>query len=139
MWDADSPEPEMAADEEVVVRMNSAAIWLEAPWLGGRPRYVVAIMLESSSTWPRSRAVQNEVGTIHRQCDRRPSPRDIRTADRSLPQARAVLAQLRKMADEIGADAGPAATMQVRAPSTGVVESPRNWRTASTARLNPCV
>ena len=61
--DADSPEPEMADDEEVVVRMNSAAIWLEAPWLGGRPRYVVAIMLESSSTWPRSRAVQNEVGT----------------------------------------------------------------------------
>ena len=34
--------------------------------------------------------------------------------------------QLRKIAVEIGADAGPAATMQVRAPSTGLDESPRS-------------
>ncbi len=66
--DADSAQSELAddeddeEDEDVIVRMNSAAIWLEAPWLGGRPRFVVAIMLESSSTWTRSRALQNEVG-----------------------------------------------------------------------------
>ncbi len=48
--------------EEIIVRMNSAAIWLEAPWLGGRPRFIVSIMIETPSSWVRSRSLQNEIG-----------------------------------------------------------------------------
>ncbi len=48
--------------EDEVVRMNSAAIWLEAPWLDGRPRYVIAIMQESGLGWSRSRALQDRIG-----------------------------------------------------------------------------
>ena len=48
--------------EEIIVRMNSAAIWLEAPWLGGRPRFIVSIMIETRSSWVRSRSLQNEIG-----------------------------------------------------------------------------
>ena len=66
--DSDGDELELEADpsddEEQIVRMNSAAIWLDAPWLGGRPRYVIAIMQESELSWSRSRTLQNELGAI---------------------------------------------------------------------------
>ena len=58
------PEADPGDDNDQIVRMNSAAIWLEAPWLGGRPRFVIAIMQESRFTWSQSRALQNELGAI---------------------------------------------------------------------------
>jgi len=59
-----APEAAQSDDEEQIVRMNSAAIWLESPWLGGGPRFVIAVMQESRLTWSRSRALQNELGAI---------------------------------------------------------------------------
>ncbi|MCY3567425.1 MAG: hypothetical protein OXH38_02265 [Chloroflexi bacterium] len=58
------PDTDKEQDDEQIVRMNSAAIWLDAPWLGGRPQFVIAIMQESRLTWSRSRALQNELGAI---------------------------------------------------------------------------
>ena len=58
------PEADPGDDKEQTVRMNSAAIWLDAPWLGGRPRFVITIMQESRLTWSRSRALQNDLGAI---------------------------------------------------------------------------
>ncbi len=47
-----------------IVRMNSAAIWLEPPWLGGQPRYVIAIMQEAERAWGESRVFQDRIGGI---------------------------------------------------------------------------
>ena len=67
--DAEEPEAEtplvsQAGEDRVLVRMNSAAIWLAAPWQGGQPRYVVTIMQESFLTWSGSRQFQNQLGAI---------------------------------------------------------------------------
>ena len=67
--DAEAPEAEtplvsQAGEDRVLVRMNSAAIWLAAPWQGGQPRYVVTIMQESFLTWSGSRQFQNQLGAI---------------------------------------------------------------------------
>ncbi len=48
----------------LIVRMNSVAIWLDAPWHGSRPRYVVAIMQETQLDWADSRAFQNRIGDM---------------------------------------------------------------------------
>lgn len=45
-----------------VVRMNSAAILLNAPWSGSEPRFVIAIMQETQLGWSASRTLQNEIG-----------------------------------------------------------------------------
>lgn len=49
-------------DDGPVIRMNSAAIWLNAPWSGSEPRFVIAIMQETQLGWSASRALQNEIG-----------------------------------------------------------------------------
>ena len=49
-------------EDRPVVRMNSAAIWLSAPWQGRQPRYVVTIMQESFLSWTKSIQFQNQLG-----------------------------------------------------------------------------
>jgi len=61
---ADTPLKQLASRDRVLVRMNSAAIWLAAPWQGSQPRYVVAIMQESFYTWVGSRRLQDYIGAI---------------------------------------------------------------------------
>ncbi|MDE2966088.1 MAG: hypothetical protein OXS30_01190 [Chloroflexota bacterium] len=60
----DTPLKQRAGEDRAIVRMNSVAIWLSAPWQGGQPRYVVAIMQESFLSWPGSRNFQNQIGAI---------------------------------------------------------------------------
>ncbi len=62
--EGETPLKSQASDQRVLVRMNSAAIWLAAPWEGGQPRYVVTIMQESFLTWGSSRQFQNQIGAI---------------------------------------------------------------------------
>lgn len=62
--EAATPLKQLASKNRVLVRMNSAAIWLAAPWQGSQPRYVVAIMQESFFTWVGSRKFQNHIGAI---------------------------------------------------------------------------
>ncbi len=52
------------AEDGPMIRMNSAAIWLDAPWQGSEPRFVIAIMQETQVRWARSRALQNQIGAI---------------------------------------------------------------------------
>ena len=54
----------LPSEQRPTVRMNSAAIWLGPPWRGSQPRYVIAIMQESSLSWSGSRALQNRIGEI---------------------------------------------------------------------------
>ncbi len=60
----ETPLVTQVGDERVLIRMNSAAIWLAAPWQGSQPRYVVTIMQESFLSWASSRRFQNELGEI---------------------------------------------------------------------------
>ena len=62
--EGDTPLKQLASRDRVLVRMNSAAIWLAAPWQGSQPRYVVAIMQESFYTWVGSRKFQDFIGAI---------------------------------------------------------------------------
>lgn len=62
--EGETPLMSQASEQRVLVRMNSAAIWLAAPWQGGQPRYVVTIMQESFLTWGSSRQFQNQIGAI---------------------------------------------------------------------------
>lgn len=62
--EGETPLKAQASDKRILVRMNSAAIWLAAPWQGGQPRYVVTIMQESFLTWSSSRQFQNAIGAI---------------------------------------------------------------------------
>ena len=48
----------------VLLRMNSAAIWLSEPWRGGEARYVVAIMLEGYGSWHEAERLHEEVGEL---------------------------------------------------------------------------
>ena len=60
----DTPLQPRTGEERAIVRMNSAAIWLAAPWQGGQPRYVVTIMQESFLSWAGSRDLQNRIGEV---------------------------------------------------------------------------
>ncbi len=62
--EVETPLESEASLERKLVRMNSAAIWLEPPWRGGRPRYTIAIMQESYSSWAESRVRQDQFGSI---------------------------------------------------------------------------
>lgn len=62
--EGDTPLKQLASRDRVLVRMNSAAIWLTAPSQGSQPRYVVAIMQESFYTWVGSRKLQDFIGAI---------------------------------------------------------------------------
>ena len=59
-----TPLKQLAGKNRMVVRMNSAAIWLAPAWQGSQPRYVVAIMQESFFTWVGSRRFQDDIGAI---------------------------------------------------------------------------
>ena len=61
---SDTPLTSLANKKRAVVRMNSAAIWLEPPSRGSEPRYVVTLMQESFISWSGSRALQNQLGEI---------------------------------------------------------------------------
>ena len=60
----DTPLRSEATMSNLVVRMNSAAIWLAPPWQGSEPRYVVSIMMESFLSWTKSRHFQDQLGDI---------------------------------------------------------------------------
>jgi hypothetical protein len=62
--DGQTPLISQARGNLMIVRMNSAAIWLAAPWQGSQARYVVVIMQESFLTWKSSREFQNQLGEI---------------------------------------------------------------------------
>ena len=60
----DTPLAAMALQGRVLVRMNSAAIWLAEPWTGGEPRYVVVIMLEGFVSWYEAETLQEQLGAV---------------------------------------------------------------------------
>ena len=60
----DTPLKSKASNAQVLLRMNSAAIWLAPPWLSSEPQYVVTIMQESFIGWSGSRKLQNQIGEI---------------------------------------------------------------------------
>lgn len=62
--EGETPLRSQSNEDRVIIRMNSAAIWLSAPWQGGQPRYVVTIMQESFLSWTSSRKFQNQIGEI---------------------------------------------------------------------------
>ncbi len=60
----DTPLGDDAFRGRVLVRLNSAAIWLSEPWRGGDARYVVAIMLEGYGAWYEAEQLQEQIGAL---------------------------------------------------------------------------
>ena len=60
--DDEESEEEDKEDKPPTIRMNSAAIWLDAEWQGSRARYVIAIMLEGELTWSEASGLQRRLG-----------------------------------------------------------------------------